>query len=279
VSLLNALVARVVDGLLSPFADRPPIVGLAVVALLSAIAMLVIVRVTTNQARLAATRRALQACWFEIRLFNDDVPAMWRALGEMTRHHVRYLRGLTVPVVLMSVPLGVLVGQLHFHYGYGGLEVGRQAVITVRMKAGDATRGGDDTSPGPVLSVPRGLRIETPPVWAPSLREAAWRIVPVEPGDYEAAVQVSGQGVTKRIRVSSGIVRRSPVRPDGGLVRQLLNPAESPLPEDSVVESIAVMYPRRDVSVFGHEVHWIVVFFGFTMVFAFVFRRSLRVVL
>ena len=114
------------------------VVGLAVVSLLAAIVMLAIVRVTSDQSRLADVKRALHACWFEIRLFNDDVPAMLRALGEMTRHHLTYLRRLAVPIVLMSVPLGLFVAQLQSHYGYSGLEVGQQAVVKMRMRAPQA---------------------------------------------------------------------------------------------------------------------------------------------
>ena len=241
--------------------------------------MLTIVRVTSDQSRLVDIKRALHACWFEIRLFNDDVPAMVRALGEMARHHLTYLRRLAVPLVLMSVPLGLLVAQLQSHYGYSGLEVGQQAIVKMRMKATQAAAGAD-TNPDPVLTVPPGLRIETPPVWVPSLREAAWRIAAAEPGDYDVVVQVGGDGVTKRVRVANGIVRRSPVRPDRSIVQQLLYPAELPLPKNSVFESVAVAYPRRDVSVpGGHRTHWMVVFVGFTMVFAFALRRSLNVVL
>ena len=276
---MNGWLTRLVDGLLYPFADQPPLAGLAVVSLLVAMVMLAIIRVTSDQSRLAKVRRALHACWFEIRLFNHDVPAMMRALGEMSRHHLTYLRGLAVPIVLTSVPVGLLVGQLQSYYGYGGLEVGHQAVVTVRMKPPNPLAEGDDANPDPRLTVPAGLRVETPPVWAPSRREAAWRIAAAEPGDYEVAVKVNGQEVTKRVRVSGGIVRRSPIRPDGSIVQQLLHPAESPVPENSTVGSVAVTYPRRDVSVFGYGIHWIVVFAGFTMVFVLALGRSFRVVL
>jgi len=53
--------------------------ALAVVSLISAIGMLLVVRATSDQARVAAVKRALQACVFEIRLFNDDARAMLRA--------------------------------------------------------------------------------------------------------------------------------------------------------------------------------------------------------
>lgn len=269
-AILNALVARLVDGLLYPFEDLSPLIGLAVVSLLVAVAMLAVVRATSDQARIRSVKRALRACVFEVRLFHQDVHAMVRALGEMLRHNVTYLRLSLVPVLWMVVPLGLLTAQLQFHYGYGGLEIGQPVVVKVRVR---------DARPesAPVLTAPAGLRIETPAVWIPSLHEAAWRIAAEQPGDYKMTVQIGGEAFTKTVRVSSAIVRRSPLRPDGRVISQLLDPAEAPLPAGAQVESIAVTYPRRSVRVLGRDVHWVVVFFALSMVFAWALRRRFNV--
>ena len=114
----------------------------------------------------------------------------------------------------------------------------------------------------------------------PLLKSAiAWRISASAPGDYDVAVQLGAHWVTKRVRVSGDIVSRSAVRPDGSFVQQLLHPAESPVSDDSPVESITVTYPQRDMRVWGYAVHWLVVFAGFTVVFALALARPFGVVL
>jgi hypothetical protein len=123
------------------------------------------------------------------------------------------------------------------------------------------------------LSAPAGIRIETPTLWIPSLREADWRIVADRQGDFELTVNVGDESVTKSLRVSDAVVRRSPVRPDQGFVTQLIYPAERPLPAGGPIESIAVTYPARDVRVLGRDMHWMVVFFGFWALFALALRR------
>lgn len=266
VTFLNALFARLVDGLLYPFQDQSPLAGLAFVSLLTAIGMQMLVRATSNQARIAAVKRAIHACLFEIRLFNDDVRAMLRALGEMVRHNLTYLRLSLVPALWMIVPLGLFVAQLQFHYRYGGLELGRPALVKVRVK-------NPPTGLAPVLEAPSGIRIETPAVWIPSLREAVWRIAAERPGNYELTVRLGEASFTKTVRVSSAIVRRSPVRVDERLVGQLLYPAEPPLPDGAEVESIAVTYPARDVRILGREIHWMIVFFVLSMVFALALKK------
>jgi len=271
-SILNALVARVVDGLLSPFQNRSPVVGLAVVSLLTGIAMLMVIRATADHARRAAVKRSMYACVFEIRLFNDDLRSMMRAVRELLRHNLTYLRLSMASALWMIAPLGLLVTQLHFHYGYGGLEIGHQALVKVRVQQPPAAAA-------PILEVPPGIRIETPGVWIPSLRETVWRIVPERAGDYQLQVKVDKTIFTKSVRVSEAIVRRSPLRVEPRLVNQLLYPAERPLPAGGPVHSIAVTYPRRGVSVLGREMHWALVFFVLSMLFAITLSHWLGVAL
>jgi hypothetical protein len=269
-SVLNEFVARLLDTILYPFRDRPPLVGILVVSLLTAVAMLVVVRTTSDQARLTAVRRSMYACLFEIRLFNDDLSAMMRALREMLRHDLRYLRLSLAPALWLIAPLALLVSQLNFHYSYTGLEIGSPALVKVRVQ---------QLAEAPILEAPPGIRIETPGVGIPSLGETVWRIAAERPGDYELQVHVGAASFTKTVRVSGAIVRRSPLRVENRLLDQLLYPAEPPLPAGAPVQSIAVTYPRRGVSVLGRETHWMIVFFVLSMMFAIGLKRRFNVVL
>jgi hypothetical protein len=207
-------------------------------------------------------------------LFNDDLAAMLRALGELARHNLTYLRLSLVPVLWMAIPIGLLIAHLHFHYGYQGLDVDQATVVKVRLRDPQ-----DPAAARPVLTAPAGLRVETPAVWIPSLREAAWRISAERAGSYELTVTVAGEAFAKSVQVSGATTRRSPVRAGAGLIDQLANPAEPPLPDGASVESIAVTYPSGGIGMFGFELHWMVVLFSLSTVFALVLRRPFRVVL
>lgn len=268
-SFINRVLASVADAMLYPFEALTPLAGLAAVSLLSTVAALLTVRATSDQARLVDVKRAIQACIFEVRLFNDDARAMLRAMGEMLRHNLTYLRLSLVPLLWMIVPFGLFLGQLQFHYGYAGLEPGRAALVKVRLS--------QSPGPEPTLEAPAGIRIETPAVWIPSLHEAVWRITVEWPGDYDLKVRLGEEIFTKSVTSSSRIVRRSPVRV-AGFFNQLLYPAEPPLPGGGI-ESITVTYPSRGVRVLGHDVHWLVVFLALSTVFALALRAPLKVVL
>ena len=285
---LDAILASLFDVLLRPLAALPPLAGLAVVSLVTAVAMLLVVRRTSNQRALDRVKRQIHAALFEIRLFNDDLRAIFRAQGELLRHNLTYLRLSLVPMLWMIVPFVLVIAQLQFHYGYTGLEPGQPALLTAHLRSspsaseGDAARasGGDDHR-GRVatLEVPAGVRADTAAIWFPASQDVVWRLTPERPGDYELRVVVAGQTAIKSLHVSSRVARRSPARLEAGFVNEILYPAEPPLPSDGPLTSIAIAYPERDISVFGWRLNWLLVYFALSIVFAFALRKPFGVTL
>jgi hypothetical protein len=250
-------------------------VGLLIVSLLASVGMLLVFKATSNQPKLDAVKRQIHACLFEIRLFNDDLVAILRAQMEILRHNLRYLGLSTVPMLWMIAPLLLVIAQLQFHYGYEGLVPGQDFLVEVRLEA----QGESLTRPVASLETPGGLTVETPAVWIPSERELAWRLRARDWGNHELKVRVDGQELAKTVQVSRGLGRRSPVRLEAGFWNELLYPAEEPLPKGSPVVSISVGYPEAYVSLLGWPVHWLVVFFVLSVVFAFALRSRFGVVL
>jgi hypothetical protein len=71
----------------------------------------------------------------------------------------------------------------------------------------------------------------------------------------------------------------APVRVRAGLWRQLLDPAETPLPADGAVETISVDYPARGIGVTGWSTNWIVVYLIATLIWVLVLRGRFGVTL
>lgn len=273
---LNALLRPLFDTLLSPMRGLPPIWSLTVVSLATAVGMLLVFKATSDQKGIAAVKRRIHACLFEIRLFNDDLLAILRAQLEILRHNLTYLRLNLVPLAVMIVPLVLVIAQLQFHYGYRGLEPGQTALVKVRLADGwDPSR-----RPEARLDVAaQGVRVETPAAWFPAIRELTWRVAAASPGDYQLTVALDGATYSKSLRVSGAVARRSPERLAPGFFNQLLYPAEDPLPAGAPVESIAVTYPDAAVFVLGWEIHWLIVFFVLSIVFAYALKKPFGVTL
>ena len=273
-SILNAILRTIFDLLLSPFRSLPAIVSLTLVSLVVSVFMLLVFKRTSNQAKLALVKRRVHAGLFEIRLFNDDLRAILRAQNDILRANARYLGLSLVPMVFILPPLVLVMAQLQFHYAYQGLRPGQAAVVTAELRAPAAL----SSRPEATLVAPDGIRVETPALWMPSVGQLAWRIRAERQGDYALALSVAGaEAVTKSVRVTDAIVRRSPLRVDGGFWNQLLYPAESPLPSAGPLREIRVTYPETGVDVFGFEMHWMIPFFVLSIVFAFALKGVLRV--
>ena len=277
-SFVNSVLRPVFELALSPFRGLPPIVGLVVVSLLTAIGMLLVFKRTSNQDGIAAVKRRIHASLFEIRLFNDDLRAIFRAQAEILRYNLTYLRLSAVPMLWTLPPLILVIAQLQFHYGYQGLEVGKSTLLKVELQtAKDDASSGDAPRPALSLQTPAGIGVETPGVWIPSLSEMDWRVRPENPGDYTIDVILDGQSYSKSVTVSDDVVLRSPSRLARGFLNQLLYPAEAALPAESPIRSITITYPEADVSVLGWSLHWMIVYFVLAMAFAFALRNTFKV--
>jgi uncharacterized membrane protein (DUF106 family) len=273
---LNRALGGVFDVILYPFRTLPPIVGLAVVSLVVSIGLLIGFKVTSDQDALAAAKRRIHACVFEIRLFNDDLRTILAAQWGILRHTFSYFRLSMVPMAWLMVPLILILIQLQFHYGYGGLEPGRSTHVKVTLTEEAAAQARETGDVDASLEAPAEVRVETPLLWIPSLGEAAWRIVTDRPGSYDLRVRVRETSFSKSVRVTDDVVRRAPVRPRT-ILQQLLNPVEAPLPAGAPIKSITVGYPDADVSLLGWRMHWLLAFFILTLAFALALQRPLGV--
>ena len=274
-SLLNRVLDALLDGLQRPIAGLPPEVGLLLWSLVAAVVMLLVVKRTSNQEALAAVKRQIHACMFEIRLLNDDLGAILRAQVELLRHNGRYLLLSLPPLGVMIVPLVLLIGHLHGFYGFRPLRPGEEVLVRVGLAADVAEAPG---RPPVSLELPQGVTAVTPAVWTPQLDEMAWRLRADEPGRHELEVVVGGQRFDKELTVGGGVVRVSPERPDHSLLGQLTWPGEPPLPEGAPVRLVAVSYPPRELPLLGAwEYGWMVAFMVLSVIFAFALRKPLGV--
>jgi len=269
-TVFNRAATALFDLLLAPLDRLPALAGIAILALASAVLMLLVFRATSRQRELAAVKRAIQADIFEVRLFNDDPVMVLRVLGAVVRHTGQYLRLSLVPTLWLVVPLSLLLIQMEFHYGYGGLTPGTPALVTVWL-AGDHTAH----DPGGIsLDAPAAIRVASPAVWFPTLRQVTWSVVPESRGAFELRIRTAGGTYVKSVVVSDTRERRSPLRQGPGLVEQILYPSEPPLPAGAQVGAIEVGYPSRGPV---WNLHWSVLYLGLCLAFSLALRGPLRV--
>ncbi|RMG46474.1 MAG: hypothetical protein D6718_05555 [Acidobacteria bacterium] len=270
-SYLNQVLRALFDGLLLPFRSMPPVIGLVVVSLLSAILALIVFKKTSNQDRIAEVKRQIHACLFEIRLFNDDLRAIFRAQGELLRHNLHYLGLSLVPMAFMLVPFALAYFHLEQHYGYRPLRPGE--AVLVRALVGEPI----ETRPEVALEAPEGITVLAGPAWFPAAREIDWKIRPEVEGRFALALKAGDRVLTKTLRVGGGVQRVSPRRPSPRFADELLNPGEDPLPGTGPVAAIEVAYPQRQWRFLGAEMPWWVGWLALMLLFALALRNRMGV--
>ena len=268
---INQVLARIVDVLMRPAVALPPLVSVAVISVVTAVVMLLVARATSDPREIADAKRAIQADLFEVRLFNDDLRAIFRALGLMLAHSLRYLRLSLVPALWLIVPITLLTIHLDPFYGYTGLAPGETTMVTASVSS-EAGR-----VPAAELRASPAVRIDSSAVWFPSTHELIWRVTGVAPGLADLVLTVDGQTVHKSLQVSTGVARRSPARPGPGeWLQALLNPSEPPLPAGNL-NRVTVAYPEADFGLWKFDFSWLVWYLVFALAAALLLRRTFGV--
>ena len=272
-NIINTILGYLFGAIMWPFQSWPT-VGLIVISAVVSIGILWIFKKVSNQERIDAVKRRIQAALFEIRLFNDDLGAILRSQMAILRHNFSYLRLQLFPLLFILPPVIVIMVQLQPYFGYNGLEIGEPVLLKVEMQSGeDEFLLGD--KPAIELDVPDGLEQLTPAVWVPSKGQMLWEIAARESGKYELGVELDGDTYTKAIQVSDRTVRRSPLR-GSSLSDQFLYPVEEPLSKDGPIRAIWVGYPEDPIVLMPK---WMWIFFVLTIVFAFALRKPMGVTL
>jgi hypothetical protein len=158
--ILNRFLGGVLDAGLWPFRGLPSLVGLAFVALLTAVFVLLVYRATSNQDGIAAVRRSIVASLLEMRLFKDDLSVVFRAQGRVFKHSLRYFGYSLVPLAWILVPLMFLFIQLDQVYGYRPLEAGEAVIV----------------DPGSEAILPTVQATDPPVHLTPSDQRQRWRL-------------------------------------------------------------------------------------------------------
>lgn len=177
----------------------------------------------------------------------------------------------------LMVPFVLVIAQLQFYHGYSGFTPGQSATVKVRLR--DAAVPASGAAPAIALQAPVGLSVQSPVVWIPSAREAAWRIGLEQPGDHVLTITLDGHTVTKQVRVSDRVGWRTPERREAEFINAVLHPAEPPIAPDVPIEVVSVTYPERQLSLLGQPVGWMVVFFTLSLLLALVLRARFGIVI
>jgi uncharacterized membrane protein (DUF106 family) len=255
---------------LNLFLFTSPLAIVVVLSIVIGLLMVVVFGYTSNQKAIKIAKDQLKAHLLAVRLFQDQLHVVIGSYGRILRGTGRYLKLAFMPLLYVIIPITLMIVQLDRYLGSTGILANVPFLVTVRVSNPDAL---NDVS----LELPTEITTSAPAVHVPAAREIVWRLVASREGAYEVKAIAPGQSVAKKVHVSSELARVSPVRLRGHFWERMFSSAESAIPENSPVESIAVNYPERNIEIAGYEINWIWLFFILSMAAGFIFKELLGI--
>ena len=266
-SLIKPLATQVA---LNLFLFTSPLAIVVVLSIVIGLLMVVVFGYTSNQKAIKIAKDQLKAHLLAVRLFQDQLHVVIGSYGRILRGTGRYLKLAFMPLLYVIIPITLMIVQLDRYLGSTGIRTNVPFLVTVRVSNPDVL---NDVS----LELPTEITTSAPAVHVPAVREIVWRLVVSREGAYEVKAVAAGQSVAKKVHVSSELARVSPVRLRGHFWERMFSSAESAIPENSPIESIAVNYPERNIEIAGYEINWIWLFFILSMVAGFIFKELLGI--
>ena len=256
---IMSAITRAFGFLMKPFVHLHPWVGLIVVSVVTGVVMLLIFGKTSNQKKIAETKDRLKAYIMEMWIFRNDTRIMFGAIGRVVLSNLHYLRHSLRPIVFIIIPVIIIMVQIGIRYESRPFMPGDEPLVVVKLHEGNFPT----TTPISLVGS-AGVQPVSAPLRVDREREIIWRVIARLPGEYRLSFVVDDEDVvTKNFRVGpfSGLEVLSAVRARAGTWDAFLYPGEPPIPRDSVIESITLEYPSRELSLFGLNIHWLISFF------------------
>jgi len=270
VDAISTAATAIFDLLLKPFGSHADL-ALAVVSLISGALLIVIFRVTSDQARIRRTRQRFQAHILEIRIYADDPVQIVKAFGEALWDNLVHLRLMLVPLLVAGLVVAVIYVQLDARFGHSALVVGEATLVTVTYRAGTDVMS-DDLS----LATDDGARVDAPPVRVPAERQVNWRVRVTRAGRPGLALGVEGAHCPFMVAASPGTgvvgVERS-----RSSIDRLVHPGLPTLPGHVPIDRITIRYPPAEHGLIAWRTHWLFAFALWSLVGALVSRALLGV--
>ena len=247
-----------------------PLAIVVVVSLVVGLLMVVLFGYTSDQKAIGIAKDQLKAHLLAVSLYRDQIPVVMGSYGKILRGTGRYLKLAFKPLLYVIIPITLLMVQIDRYLGAMPIPADTPFLLTVHMTGSDAL---NDVA----LDLPPEITRTAPPVHVSSTNEIVWRLAGSKEGKYELKILVAGQSAAKSVCVGSDLPRISTVRLRRHFWERIFSSAESALPESSLIESISINYPDRNIELAGYGMNWIWLFFILSMVAGFVFKEVLGI--
>jgi hypothetical protein len=266
---LNSALTAAFDVFLLPFQSLAPIWGLLAVSLVSGVLFLLIYGRVSNQAGLKRVKGKIYGYLLESVLYRRDIGLSLKAQAKMFLSAFVYLGYALPPIVILAVPCLLILAQLNLRYeARSPLATDR---LSVRIKVANA-----QTLQHVALSALGAIEV-SPPVRVLPSGEAYWGLKTRDQLAQASLTFKVGDETLYTELPLKGPGSASPLFYSKSAFWRLLYPGAIPLQENSLLSEIQVCLPSASYRFLGFKLHWLVVFFVFSMLSGLAAAKVFRV--
>ena len=281
---LNSAANALFDLLLAPLEAVGAWLALTLVSGIFGVLALVVFKHISWQDGIKGTKDKIKGHMIEIRIYQDDLGLVSRAIGKVLLRNLQYVVLNFGPFLPLMIPFGMVAAQLVVRYGFEPVEVqsledGRLAGSAVTFEIHfreDARQAAADLE----LELPEGVALASPLVRVPDQGRAFVEVVATQPGIHELAFVAGGVQETKLLHAGAeGLQREMQPERGRGFLAALLWPAEESFTGESPFELIRTVYPERELGWLpgGGPAGVLIAFVLLSMVFGFAALKPLGV--
>lgn len=282
---INGVVTAVFDVLLRPLEAFGPELAIIVVSGVFGILALIAFKHISWQKGIKATKDKIKGHMIEIRLYQDDLGLVSKAIGKVLFRNVQYLALNFGPFVPLAFPFVLVAAQMVVRYGFEPIPVEENPAAlmaaqgtTVRI---ELARGHEREANDLTLELPEGVEPLSPLVRVPAKGYAFQEVAVARPGEYDLKIGIGGREHVKKLY--AGAPEDAPRRMQGERVASfwaaMLWPSEDTFSRESGIALVKFTYPESDLGwlPLSGPLGVLVWFVIASMVFGFVMLKPLGV--
>ncbi len=245
-NFVNGLATKLFDLLMTPLEYLGLEVLLVIVSGIFGVLGLLVFKHISWQKGIATTKDKIKGHMIEIRIYQDDLVVVGKAVAKVLMRNLQYLALNIGPFVPLSIPFVILLSQLVVRYAFEPLPVDRPFTLTVELDEANAAQVKDLVVEAPDWVSQDELVV----VRAPSEGRAFVSVRDAQEGVWDFRFRV-GSGVVASKQVVIGHPADPPrhMQPErvGSFWEAWLWPAEDTLDPSSSIHKISIVggYPQH----------------------------------
>jgi hypothetical protein len=260
----SQILTKLFDFLVLPFGNERTL-ALAVLSLITGVALMFLFKATSDQKKIKATRDQFKARILEMRIYQNDIVLIHKALFAALWTNLVYLRVSLKPIVVLLLFVLPVFIQFDERYGRRHLEASDHALLSVTLQEGNDPRVIPFS-----LQLDDGLVVDSRPVRSSASRQIHWRLVANSPGTHQMHIKVGESEYDFPVRAEKNNGTIGHTRTAGAFFDPLFHPSLPMIPAGSPIQAVTLHYPSTEYELFGWGTHWLVVFIIFSFVGALI---------